>query len=299
MLASCVPKSNRPPEEKRQRTGALQNLTVGRLAALAYAPAVNVVALQLDIAWEDKPANFEKVHRLLTQAAPEKGSLVALPEMFATGFSMNVAAIAEPYGGPTEQFLASAAKEFGICLVAGAAMRGRNGQARNKALVFSPTGELLAFYAKMRPFTPGGESEHYAAGERPVTFRWNDWIVSPFICYDVRFPELFREAAATHRPELFVVIANFPEKRIAHWVRLLQARAIENQAYVVGVNRVGRDPFFVYPGRSLIVDPHGEILADAGEREGCVSARLYMESLRKYRESLPFLADMAKLTSKT
>jgi len=135
---------------------------------------MTIVGLQFDIAWENKPANFSTVRRLLTQAAPQKDSLVVLPEMFATGFSMNVNVIAEPYGGETEQFLAATAKEFGIYLVAGAPMRGRDGRARNKALVFSPAGELLAFYAKMRPFTPGGEKEHYVAGEHPVTFQWNE-----------------------------------------------------------------------------------------------------------------------------
>jgi len=232
------------------------------------------------------------VRRWLTQAAAEKGSLVALPERLATGLSMNTDQIAEEYGGETEQFLANTAKEFGVCVVGGAAMRGRDGRCRNKALVFSPSGELLAFYAKMQPFVPGGEGRHYVAGERPATFRWDDWTVAPFICYDVRFPELFREAAAGHRPELFVVIANFPETRILHWVRLLQARAIENQTYVLGVNRVGRDPYFTYTGRSLVIDPHGEILADAGDGEACISVRLDLDALRKYREALPFLDDM-------
>ena len=129
---------------------------------------MNLIALQLDIAWENKPANFARVRSLLENAVPEPGSLVALPEMFATGFSMNTNAIAEAYGGETEQFLAGVAKEFGIHLIAGAAMRGRDGKARNKALVFSPEGKLIAFYAKMHPFTPGGEADHYTAGERPV-----------------------------------------------------------------------------------------------------------------------------------
>ena len=253
---------------------------------------MNVIALQLDIAWENKPVNYEKVRRLLAQASPEKDSLVVLPEMFATGFSMNVNVIAEPYGGETEQFLASVSKEASIYLMAGAAMRGRDGKVRNKALVFSPAGELMAFYAKMHPFTPGGEAEHYTAGERPVAFRWSEWTVSPFVCYDLRFPEIFREAAAAHRPELFAVIANWPVKRIQHWVRLLQARAIENQAYVVGVNRIGSDPLSTYPGRSLIVDPQGEILADAAEREGFIQAKLDLVNLRKSREGLPFLADL-------
>jgi omega-amidase len=254
---------------------------------------VNVVALQFDIAWENKHANFDTVRRLLTQARPSKDSVVVLPEMFATGFSMNVAAIAEGYGGETEHFLANTAREFGVCLIAGAAMRGRDGRVRNKALVFSATGELIAFYAKMRPFTPGGEAEHYVAGQQPVTFQWSDCRISPFICYDLRFPELFRHAAAARMPELFAVIANFPEKRIQHWVTLLQARAIENQAYVVGVNRVGTDPHYLYGGRSLVVSPVGEIVADAGANEAIISAELDLVGLQKYREGLPFLKDMA------
>lgn len=252
---------------------------------------MNVLALQFNIAWENKPANFETVRRLLNDARPVKDSLVVLPEMFATGFSMNPA-IAESYGGETEQFLARTAKEFGVCIIAGAAMRGRDGRARNKALVFSPAGELIAFYAKMRPFTPGGESEHYTAGEKPAAFHWGDCTVSPFICYDLRFPEIFREAAAAHRPGLFAVIASWPEKRIGHWLALLQARAIENQAYVVGVNRIGRDPFYTYTGRSIIVGPDGKILADAGGRECCIRATLDLANLKKYREGLPFLDDL-------
>ena len=253
---------------------------------------MNVIALQLDIVWENKTANFDHVRRLLKGAAPGRDSLVVLPEMFATGFTMNTDAMAEPYGGETEQFLAGIAREFGVCLVAGAPMRGRDGRARNKALVFSPSGELLAFYAKMRPFTPGGESKHYAAGERPAVFDWQGWKIAPFVCYDLRFPEIFREATAAHQPHLFTVIANWPVKRIHHWVRLLQARAIENQAYVVGVNRVGRDPQHVYSGRSVIVDYHGEILVDAGDGEGCISSPLDLNALVKYRADVPFLADM-------
>jgi len=253
---------------------------------------MTLAALQFDIAWENKPANFETVRRLLTKAAFEKDTLVALPEMFATGFSMNTAVIGEDYGGPTEQFLADAAKEFCVWLVAGAGMRAKDGRVRNKALVFSPSGKLVGFYAKMRPFTPGGEAEHYAAGEQPMAFQCQECAVSPFVCYDLRFPELFRQIAAERRPEVYVVIASWPEKRISHWVRLLQARAIENQAYVLAANRIGTDPFYKYPGRSIIVDPMGEIIADAGASEAWISATLDLEALQKYRTGLPFLADL-------
>jgi predicted amidohydrolase len=253
---------------------------------------MNVVALQFNIAWEDKRANFARVRQLLASNRPQPNALVVLPEMFATGFSMNVAGIAEPYGGETEQFLAETAREFGIFLMGGLAARGRDGKPRNKALVFSPEGKLIAYYAKMQPFTAGGEADHYMAGQAPTTFPWGECTVSPFICYDLRFPELFRSIAKAHQPELFTVMASWPEKRIHHWVRLLQARAIENQAYVLGVNRIGSDPYYSHTGRSIIVDADGEIIADAGANECSINASLDLELLRKYRAGLPFLKDM-------
>jgi predicted amidohydrolase len=252
-----------------------------------------LIAVQLNIAWEDREANFRRVRSLLSVAPPPPGSLVVLPEMFATGFSMNVNAVAEPYGGPTERFLAELALEYRAFVAGGVAARPTPDQPpRNKALVFSSDGNLLCWYAKSRLFTPGGEAGHFKAGDRPAVFQWGDLKVSPFICYDLRFPELFREAAAAWRPELFVVIANFPAKRTSHWVRLLQARAIENQAFVLGVNRVGNDPFYTFSGRSMLADPHGEILADAGEGEGVLRAELDLGSLRQYRQGLPFLDDL-------
>src|SRR5437764_6765424 len=114
-----------------------------------------------------------------------------------------------------------------------------------------------------------------------MSFRWHDCSVSPFVCYDLRFPELFRAAAAKHRPELFVVIANWPEGRIQHWTRLLQARAIENQAYLLGVNRIGSDPYYHYPGCSVLVDPHGDILSEAGTKENLFGGELRLGDLRQ------------------
>ncbi len=256
---------------------------------------VNVIAIQFDIAWENKAANFKKVRDLLGQAKPASDSLVVLPEMFATGFTMNTKTMAEAYGGETETFLAGCSQSFGVWIVAGVPMRNGHGISRNKALVFSPEGKLAAYYSKMRPFTLGGEADHYTAGKGPIVFQWGECMVSPFVCYDLRFPEIFRQAAAQSKPQLYTVIASWPEKRIHHWVRLLQARAIENQAYVVGANRVGKDPYYNYPGRSIIVDPNGEIIADAGDQETIIHATLDLAMLAKYRAGLPFLADMKPL----
>ena len=258
----------------------------------SYPQWMKVIGLQFDIEWEDKAANFATVRRLLDKAQPERGSLVALPEMFATGFSMNAASIAETSGGETEAFLSRTSREFQVTLLAGVAVRDRDGQARNKALAYAPDGELVCSYDKLRPFTPGGEDQHYAAGRREAVFDWQGCTVSPFICYDLRFPELFRAVVARRRPELFVVIANFPTRRLTHWIQLLRARAIENQAYMLGVNRVGDDPHDTYCGHSLMVDPLGEIIADAGESEGTVRGTLDLKNLAKYRDGLPFLNDL-------
>ena len=250
-----------------------------------------IYCVQLDIVWENKRANFQRVERLLEAHRPGKGSLVLLPELFATGFSMNVAGIREGRERETERFLAGLARKHRLFLVGGLATSKTNGKGRNQAVVFSPAGKEVARYSKLQPFTLGGESKAYDAGRETVLFEWNRLTVSPFVCYDLRFPEHFR--SATRRgAELLTVIANWPVARIQHWVTLLQARAIENQAYVAGVNRVGHDPKLTYNGRSLIVSPKGDVLAEGGHGECVISAEIDPAALFAYRRDLPFLADM-------
>jgi predicted amidohydrolase len=224
-------------------------------------------------------------------SAAASASLVLLPELFSTGFSMNVPAIREGDAKQSEKFLATMAKEFGVYLLGGVVGTGTRGRGLNQCVIFSPEGKEVARYTKIHPFTLGGETENYEAGTEPVLFKWAGFTVSPFICYDLRFPEHFR-AATKRGAQLITVIANWPVARIQHWVTLLQARAIENQACVIGVNRCGSDPTLTYNGRSLIVSPKGDILADAGNGESVVSADLNLDELIAYRMDLPFLADM-------
>ena len=252
---------------------------------------MNIACVQFDMAWEDKRTNYAKVLNLLRAANIPRGSLVLLPEMFATGFSMNVAQIAEGQGGATEQFLAKTAREFGVFLLAGVVTRGASQRGRNECVAFSPEGTLLARYCKMQPFTLGGETASYEAGERAMVFACGEISVAPFICYDLRFPEVTRSIAA-QRPQLITFIASWPNARLHHWVRLLQARAIENQCYVAGVNRIGNDPRYQHSGRTMIVDPHGEILADAGSSECVIQAKIDPVWLEEYRRTFPALADM-------
>ncbi len=252
---------------------------------------MNVTGVQLDTVWEDKEANHAKLAALLAADPPERGTLVVLPEMWATGFSMNVAEITETSAVETEAFLATQAAEYQIGLLGGVVTTGADGAGRNEAVFFGLDGEKTARYTKMHPFSFGLETRHYGRGSDVVLFDWQGFRVAPLICYDLRFPEVFRRAARLGA-EVFCVIANWPQARVDHWITLLKARAIENQAYVVGVNRCGNDPHLHYPGRSLIFGPRGEALADGGVEEGSLSARLDREALRAYRREFPALDDI-------
>lgn len=253
---------------------------------------MKVHCCQLDIAWEDKRANYAKVRALVERTRPEAGDLLVLPEMFATGFTMNVAAAAEAPNSTTEQFVREIAQEHRICVLAGVVTSANEaGKGLNQALAVAPDGGVLARYSKIHPFSLGGETKHYERGACIELFDWNGLKVAPFVCYDLRFPEIFR-TAVRRGAEMFVVIANWPSRRAQHWVTLLQARAIENLAYVVGVNRAGNDPKLPYPGRSLVVNPHGNILADAGDGERMVQAEIDRAVLTDWRRDFPALRDM-------
>jgi omega-amidase len=252
---------------------------------------MHLIGVQLDIAWEDRQGNHARVREMLEKQPPQRDALVVLPEMFASGFSMNVAKIAEDTARATEKFLRDLSRRFGAYVVGGLATRAEDGRGRNEAVVTSPSGHVIARYCKLHPFSPGKEKQHYTAGNELVTFECNGTVVAPLICYDLRFPEAFRRA--TRRgAQVFVVIANWPAPRVEHWITLLRARAIENQAYVIGVNRCGRDPFLPYPGRSLMVDYKGDVLADAKDGETIITAETDGAAQLTYRRELPFLDDM-------
>ncbi len=251
---------------------------------------MKVYCCQYDIQWEDRSENHRRVNALLKGASLERGSLVLLPEMFASGFSLNVPLIAEGREGANRAFLSSVAAERDVFVMGGIVSAGREGRGRNEAVVYAPGGGEWACYCKLQTFTPGGESAVYEAGSKTVLFEWEGALVAPFICYDLRFPERQR-VAAKRRPHLMTFIASWPDARLSHWVKLLQARAIENQCYVAGVNRIGSDPQLHYSGRSMIVNPMGEVIADAGDAQCIISAEVDISSVEEYRLRMPFLED--------
>ncbi len=252
---------------------------------------MRVTCVQFDVAWQDRSANFAKVRELLAGAdACEAGGLIVLPEMFSTGFSMDVQAATQDQPSPAEGFLAEIARQHGCYTLGGVVNADPDGRGLNEAVLVGPDGRHLMRYAKMHPFSYAGESQHFAPGDAPVVTEIADTKLSPFICYDLRFPEVFRSAALAGA-EVMAVIANWPASRAEHFQTLLTARAIENQAWVVGVNRVGSDPDVRYSGGSVVIDPRGLVVARAGDGEVLLTSEIDVQALRQYRREFPVLAD--------
>ena len=254
---------------------------------------MRVAGIQSELAWEDPTANRRALRPLVIEAATTLGAkLVALPEMWPTGFSMRPEAVAEPEGGESERFLVETARECGAAVCGSVAQRpAGGGRARNVFLCALPDGTVHR-YAKIHPFTYGGEAEHYDAGDSVTTFTLEGVRVTPLVCYDLRFPELW--AAAAPQTDLFVVVANWPHARAAHWRALLVARAIETQAYVLGVNRIGEGGGLEYDGDSALVSPSGELLDDAFASPGApriIEDYVHPACVAETRAKWPFLAD--------
>jgi predicted amidohydrolase len=258
--------------------------------------------VQPDIVWENKPANHALVRGLLAGAGVEPGDLVVLPEMFDTGFSFDLPRTADR-DGATLRFLESLSREL-RCTVQGArTITGPDGRGRNAAPAVAPDGKVMVEYHKIHPFTLGKEVEHFTGGDAVVTYPWLDAsgeraaLVSPAICYDLRFPELFR-LALLEGAEVYAVGSSWPASREAHRRALSIARAIENQAFVLSVNRCGKDPSLQYAGGTLAVSPKGEVLGELGDREGVLSVVIDMDEVRRWRRAFPAWTDH-RLISRT
>jgi predicted amidohydrolase len=249
---------------------------------------MRVAAIQHDIVWEDAEETRARVRPLIAAAADEGARLIVLSEMFATGFSMDPEKIAEDEGGPTEHFLLERAARHGAHLIASIAQRGSDGRFRNNAVVAAPDGTLRR-YAKIHPFSFAGEHERYAAGTEHLTVDIGEVRVSVFVCYDLRFADEFW--ALAQQTDLYVVPANWPRPRHEHWRALLRARAIENQAYVLGVNRVGSAGELAHVGGSALIDPLGTTLIEGEAEEVVLVGEVDPAVVRQFRTEYPFLAD--------
>jgi predicted amidohydrolase len=251
---------------------------------------MRIAAIQHDIVWEDPAANFLRLAPMIAGAAANGARLVVLTEMYATGFSMDTERIAEAFDGPSAQFLAEQARANAVW-VCGSVPECQPGHERpSNCLVLAGPDGTVRRYCKIHPFSYSGEHERYDAGDQLVTVEVEGVRLSLFVCYDLRFADEFW--AVARDTDCYVIPANWPEKRRAHWRTLLRARAIENLAYVVGVNRVGSGGGVDYVGDSAVIGPFGEELAH-GETAGetVMLADIDPDVVAKTRRHYPFLQD--------
>ena len=249
-------------------------------------------AIQHDIVWTDRSANFERLAPLIAGAAATGAEVVLLTETFSTGYAVDHPGLGEPEGGPSSRFLARQAAEHGIW-IGGSCPEvppdaGDDQRPYNSFVLAGPDGTQHR-YRKIHPFTHAGEDKTFRAGSEILTVDVAGLRVTPFVCYDLRFADEFWQAARS--TDVYLVPANWPSKRRAHWQALLRARAIENQAYVVGVNRVGAGGGIDYAGDSVIVHPGGSVLAFAAEVETMLSADLDADDVAELRHHFRFLPD--------
>ena len=243
-----------------------------------------ILLAQLDVLWRNPVGNLALIRRHLVDVERDDQPLLVLPEMVSTGFTEDLDNLAEAPNGPWETSLTDA---LSVPTVLGIARRHAD-LTTNEAVYLRPGQPEEFAYRKIRPF----RSEHkvVTAGSEIITFDHQGVRFCPLICYDLRFPELFR-AGLCRGAEVFVVIASWPAPRQHHWELLLQARAVENQAYVIGVNRCGNDPNFHYAGGSMVINPHGDIIHHAGESESVTRIEIDPQMVRDWRAEFPGTKD--------
>lgn len=243
---------------------------------------LTITLIQTELFWEDIPANLSSFDDKL-DAITEETDLIILPEMFSTGFSMNAAELAEAMDGSAVTWIRSRSITKNADIM-GSVIIEENGKYYNRLLWAKPDGTLTT-YDKKHLFRMTGEHEVFTPGSRLLTVTVKGWKLRPFICYDLRFPIWNRNI--DNQYDVGIYIANWPFNRGAHWKILLPARAVENQCYVIGLNRVGKDGNgLTYSGDSSIIDPMGEVLFHQADTPFTYTARLNYDRIREYRENL-------------
>jgi omega-amidase len=253
---------------------------------------MKISIVQPDLVWENKSRNFVNLSGLISPLY-NNTDIIILPEMFNTGFSMNPEQFSESSGGETLGWMKSEAQKgnFGIC---GSYIVKENSKFFNRWIFVSPKDDIW-YYDKRHLFSMGDEDKYFSPGKSRLVFTFNEVRISPFICYDLRFPVWSRNQ---NDYDLAVYAANWPKARINVWNTLLQARAIENQCFVAGSNRIGTDEKGIeYCGNSAVIGPRGEVIASAGAKNECVvSAELSLSDLSEFRQKFPVASNSDNFT---
>ncbi len=248
---------------------------------------LKITVFQAYIFWENIEKNLQNISLKLSGGLREKTDLIILPEMFNTGFTMNTH-LAEEMGGPTMQWMESTAQKH-QCVITGSLIIKENGQFYNRLIWMQANGQY-EYYDKRHLFGLGEEDKHYTPGNKPVIVTLKDWKIRLAICYDLRFPVWLRNQNTAY--DILLLVASWPDKRTLHWRSLIQARAIENQCFAIGVNRVGHDGNQIYhSGQSMCIGPLGDTIYYKPEDEDLYTFVLNYSDLEKARRQFPFLKD--------
>lgn len=248
-----------------------------------------IAIIQQDIAWENKEENLSLFASSIDKIKEEHPTvdMMILPEMFSTGFTMNPALVAEKMDGATVEWMTETAMETEAA-ICGSIVIEENNHYYNRFILAKPNQEIV-YYDKKHLFAFAGEDAKFTAGSKKVKMEYKGWNILPFVCYDLRFPVWCRNNELN---DIMIFVANWPETRIMHWNSLLPARAIENQCYVIGVNRIGRDNnALVYNGNSAVFDPTGQCISNLQQRAGFELVHLEKSVITQVREKLPFWKD--------
>ncbi|TDB55347.1 MULTISPECIES: carbon-nitrogen family hydrolase [Bacillaceae] len=253
--------------------------------------SLKVACLQLNLAFGNPKENYEHAEKKMKEALLESPDILILPELFDTAYDLqNLDAIADSEGKQATSFFSAFAKTHSINIIAGSIAKKTKDGVTNTMYVFNREGEEVAQYNKLHLFKLMNEHLFLQPGEHKNIFTLENSLCAGVICYDIRFPEWIRVHTSAGA-ELLFVVAQWPKPRLAHWKALLVSRAIENQCYVVACNRSGDDPANTFAGHSLIIDPWGEIIAEAGESEEILTAAIDLSTVKTIREQIPVFTD--------
>ncbi len=254
---------------------------------------LKITVFQAYVFWENVDKNLHNLSLRLSSGVKEKTDLIVLPEMFSTGFSLNPKALAEEMNGKTMKWMAEMAQKYD-CVITGSIIIKENDHYYNR-LIWMNQDETFQYYDKRHLFSMGNETDHYNAGTEKVIVELKGWKIRLAICYDLRFPVWLRNQNEEY--DILLVVASWPDSRMAHWRALIPARAIENQTYVVAVNRVGHDGNQVYhSGHSMCITPFGNTVYYKPEDEDLYTFTIGYEEIVKTRRTYPFLQDADDFT---
>ncbi len=254
---------------------------------------MKIALAQMDIKWEDKNNNKIKAEFMAEKAKNKNADFIIFPETTLTGFSFNTEKTAEKHeNSDTINFFKAIGSRLGLNICFGAIIKEANNY-YNKSFVIRNDSEIISDYSKLYPFSYSGEDKFFKKGSKIVNYTLEDINFLSCICYDLRFPELFRSCC--EKIHAAVVIANWPESRRNHWLSLLRARAIENQCYIIAVNRIGNGNGISYCGDSAVFNPNGDMILNCGDKEDVFFCDIFKNDVIEYRKSFPVLKDKRDL----